>query len=184
MSLIDKVLSRRSIRAYAKKRIPTPVLNNILEAGRQAPSAGNRQPWHFIVVTDEEIKQTLSWGRVNWFIRDAPLTIVGCANTDARNWSIMDATIALQNMVIAAWAMGVGSCWLGSFKEGDVKQLLNIPDNWKVVALVTFGYPAEGESRFPANFQDMRERLTTKKPIKKIVSFNTFQAPRTRNIGC
>ncbi len=179
MSLIDKVLSRRSIRAYAKKRIPTPVLNNILEAGRQAPSAGNRQPWHFIAVTDEEIKQRLSWGRVNWFIKDAPLTIVGCANTESGNSSIVDTAIALQNMVIAAWVMGVGSCWLGSFKEGDVKQLLNIPDNWKVVALVTFGYPAEGESRFPANFQDMRERLTTKKPIEKIVSFNTFQAPET-----
>ena len=179
MSLIDKVLSRRSIRAYAEKSIPTPVLNNILEAGRQAPSAGNGQPWHFIAVTDEEIKQTLSWGRVNWFIKDAPLTIVGCANTDTGSWSTMDTTIALQNMVIAAWAMDVGSCWLGAFKEGDVKQRLNIPDNWKVVALVTFGYPAEGESRFPANFQDMRERLTKKKPIEKIVSFNTFQDPET-----
>jgi nitroreductase len=175
MSLIDKVLSRRSIRACSKKRIPTPVLNNILEAGRQAPSAGNRQPWHFIVVTDEEIKQTLSWGRVNWFIKDAPLTIMGYATTDTGNWTIVDTTTALQNMVIAAWAMGVGSCWLGAFKEGDVKQLLNIPDNWKVVALVTFGYPAEGENRFPANFQDMRERLTTKKSIEEIVSFNTFQ---------
>jgi nitroreductase len=60
MSLIDKVLSRRSIRAYVKKEISTPVLNNILEAGRQAPSASNRQPWHFIVITDEEIKKTLS----------------------------------------------------------------------------------------------------------------------------
>ena len=179
MSLIDKVLSRRSIRAYADKGIPTPVLNNILEAGRQAPSAGNGQPWHFIAVTDEEIKQKLSWGRVNWFIKDAPLTIVGCANTGRGNWSTLDTTIALQNMVIAAWAMGVGSCWLGAFKEGDVKQLLNIPDNWKVVALVTFGYPAEGENRFPANFQDMRERLTMKKPIEKIVSFNTFRAPET-----
>ena len=70
--------------------------------------------------------------------------------------------------------MGVGSCWLGAFKEGDVKQLLNIPENWKVVALVTIGYPAEGESQFPENFRDMRERLTTKKPIEEIVSFNTF----------
>jgi len=137
MSLIDKVLSRRSIRAYTKKNIPTSVMNNILEAGRQAPSAGNRQPWHFIAITDEKIKQTLSWGRVNWFIKDAPLTIVGCAKTDTGNWSIMDTAIALQNMVIAAWVMGVGSCWLGAFKEGDVKQLLDIPDNWKVVALET-----------------------------------------------
>jgi nitroreductase len=80
-------------------------------------------------------------------------------------------------MVIAAWTMGVGSCWLGAFKERELKQLLNIPDKWKVVALVTFGYPAEGENRFKKNFQDMRERLTTKKPIEKIVSFNTFLAP-------
>ncbi|TFH14254.1 nitroreductase [Candidatus Bathyarchaeota archaeon] len=180
MSLIDKVLSRRSIRAYAKKKIPTPILNNILEAGRQAPSASNRQPWHFIAITDEEIKQTLSWGPVNWFIKDAPLIILGCANTETGNWSIVDTAIALQNMVIAAWTMDVGSCWLGAFKERDVKQLLGIPDKWKVVALVTFGYPAEGENRFPANFQDMSERLTTKKPIEKIVSFNTFLASETQ----
>jgi nitroreductase len=173
------MLSRRSIRAYAKKKIPIKVLNNILEAGRQAPSGSNRQPWHFIVVTDEDIKKSFSWGRVNWFIKDAPLTIVGCANTDPGDWTAMDTTIALQNMVIAAWVMDVGSCWLGAFKEGDVKQRLNIPDNWKVVALVTFGYPAEGENRFPANFQDMRERLTIKKPIEKIVSFNTFQSKQT-----
>jgi nitroreductase len=156
------------------------VLDNILEAGRQAPSASNRQPWHFIAVTDEEIKKTLSWGRYNWFIRDAPLTIVGCSTTKTGNWSIVDTTIALQNMVIAAWVMGVGSCWLGAFKEGEVKQLLNIPDDWKVVALVTFGYPAEGENRFPANFQNMRKRLTAKKPIEKIVSYNTFQSPESR----
>jgi len=175
MSLIESVLNRRSIRAYTKKPIPTPVLNNILEAGRQAPSAGNGQPWHFITITDETLKQKLSWGRVNWFIKDAPLTIIGCANTERGNWTIIDTTIALQNMVIAAWAMGVGSCWLGAFKEEDVKELLNIPDNWKIVALITFGYPAEGENRFPGNFQDMRERLTAKKPIEEIVSNNTFQ---------
>ena len=67
-----------------------------------------------------------------------------------------------------------------AFKERNVKQLLGIPDKWKVVALITFGYPAEGENRFPANFQDMRERLTPKKPIEKIVSFNTFLAPETK----
>ncbi len=174
MSLIDKVLSRRSIRAYSEEKIPGHVLNKILEAGRQAPSAGNRQPWHFIAVTDKEIKEKLSWGRVNWFIKDAPLTIVGCANTVTGNWSIVDTTIALQNMVIAAWAMDVGSCWLGAFRENEVKNLLNIPEGWKVVALITFGYPAEGENRFPANFQEMRERLTKKKQIDEITGYNKF----------
>lgn len=164
MSLIEVVLSRRSIRRYEKKDIPEDVLNKILEAGRQAPSAGNRQPWHFIVLTDFEVKKELSKGLWNRFVKDSPVTIVGCANIGflGRRWSIVDTTIALQNMVITAWAMGVGSCWIGDFREEKVKQLLNIPDKWKVVALITFGYPAEKPHAKP------------KKPIEKIVSFNRF----------
>jgi nitroreductase len=65
-------------------------------------------------------------------------------------------------MVIAAWAMGVGSCWIGDFKEDKVKQLLSIPDKWKVVALVSFGYPAE------------KPKAKRKKPLEKIVGFNKF----------
>lgn len=164
MPLADVVLSRRSIRRYEKKEIPKNVLDKILEAGRQAPSAGNRQPWHFIVLTDYEIKKELSRGLFNRFIKDSPVTIVGCAHGSliAGGWSIVSTTIALQNMVIAAWAMGVGSCWIGDFNEGKVKKLLCIPGSWNVVALVSFGYPAE-------NPQPKR-----RKPIEQIVSFNKF----------
>lgn len=167
MSLVDVILSRRSVRRYDRKAIPKDVLDKILEAGRQAPSAGNRQPWHFIVVTDEEIKKELSTGLFNRHIKDSAFTIVGCADTGlwqigTRRWSIIDTTIALQNMVVAAWAMGVGSCWIGDFNE-EVKQLLSIPNNWNVVALVSFGYPAE------------KPKAKTRKPIEKIVSFNKFQ---------
>ncbi len=174
MSLVDVVLSRRSIRRYTSKEIGEDVLEKILEAGRQAPSAGNRQPWHFILITDNEIKEELSKGVYTWFIKDSSAVIVGCANSEARNWSVVDTSIALQNMVIAAWAMGVGSCWIGAFKEEDVKQLLAIPEGWKVVALIAFGYPAEGENRFPKNFQKSRDRLSKKKPIEEIVSRNKF----------
>jgi len=167
LSLVDVILSRRSVRRYDRKAIPKDVLDKILEAGRQAPSAGNRQPWHFIVVTDEEIKKELSTGLFNRHIKDSAFTIVGCADTGlwqigTRRWSIIDTTIALQNMVVAAWAMGVGSCWIGDFNE-EVKQLLSIPNNWNVVALVSFGYPAE------------KPKAKTRKPIEKIVSFNKFQ---------
>lgn len=165
MSLVDTVLSRRSIRRYQKKEIPKDMLNRILEAGRQAPSAANRQPLHLIVVTDESVKRELSKGLFNRFIKDAPLTIVGCANTNAvltGKWAVVDTAIALQNMVIAAWAMGVGSCWIGDFKEEKVKRILQIPDKWKVVALVSFGYPSE------------QPKPRKKKPIKKLVSFNKF----------
>ncbi|RLG54147.1 MAG: nitroreductase [Thermoproteota archaeon] len=163
MSLVDVILSRRSIRKYERKDIPQDILNKILEAGRQAPSARNIQPWHFIVITDEKIKEKLSQGRYNWFIREAPITIVGCADLNSsRKWAVIDTTIALQNMVIAAWALGIGSCWIGDFVEDEVKKLLNVPNGWKVVALISFGYPAEHPTT--------RE----KKTLEEIVSFNRF----------
>jgi nitroreductase len=164
MSLIEVVLSRRSIRRYEQKEIPRDVLDKILEAGRQAPSAANKQPWHFIVLTDSKIKRELSKGLFNRFIKDAPVTVVGCAHKDliAGKWSIVSTTIALQNMVIAAWAMGVGSCWIGDFKEEKVKRLLSIPENWNVGALVSFGYPAE------------KPHSRKKKSMEEIVGFNKF----------
>jgi len=167
MSLVDVILSRRSIRRYKQKEIPKEVLYKILEAGRQAPSAANRQPWHFIVVTDYEIKRELSKGLVNRHVKNSEFTVVGCAyiglrHIGTRKWSIVDASIALQNMVIAAWAMGVGSCWIGDFREDKVKQLLSIPDKWKVVALISFGYPAE------------KPEAKRRKRIEEIVGFNKF----------
>jgi nitroreductase len=165
MSFIDTVLSRRSIRRYEKQDIPKDVLDKILEAGRQAPSAGNKQPWHFIVLSDYDIKEKLSHGKWNTFVKDSAVTIVGCGyigDEYGRKWSTVDISIALQNMVIAAWGLGIGSCWIGDFKEAEVKRLLNIPEDRKVIALVTFGYPAEKiESR-------------QKKPIDEIVSYNKF----------
>jgi len=165
MSFIDTVLSRRSIRRYEKQDIPKDVLDKILEAGRQAPSAGNKQPWHFIVLSDYDIKEKLSHGKWNTFVKDSAVTIVGCGyigDEYGRKWSTVDISIALQNMVIAAWGLGIGSCWIGDFKEAEVKSLLNIPEDRKVIALVTFGYPAEKiESR-------------QKKPMDEIVSYNKF----------
>ncbi len=163
MSLIDVIPSRRSIRRYEKKEISKNVLNKILEAGRQAPSAKNKQPWHFIVITDDRIKEKLSQGRYNRFIKDAPITIVGCADlTSSKKWAVVDTAIALQNMGIAAWALGIGSCWIGDFNEKEVKLLLGIPEGWKVVALITFGYPAE------------RPKSRQKKPLEEIVGYNKF----------
>ena len=165
MSLADVVLSRRSIRSYEHKKIPEDIMKKILEAGRQAPSAGNRQPWRFVIVTDEQIKEKLSHGRWNSFIRDSAFTLVGCryvGDAYSRKWSTVDTTIALQNMVIAAWALEIGSCWIGDFKQDEVKSLLNIPDDWKVVALISFGYPAEQPGG------------KWKKPLEEIANYNRF----------
>jgi nitroreductase len=176
-SLLDTLLTRRSIRQYSAQDISDTVLKSILEAGRQAPSAMNLQPWHFIVVTDPQLKQQLADGRYNKFIPDCPVTIVACADTTAvdhrpsmkaayekRALAIIDVSIALQNMVIAAWAQGVGSCWIGDFRESHVKSVLKISNQWRVVALLTLGYP------------ENPPQSKTKKPLDDIVSYNVFSS--------
>ena len=165
MSPIDFILSRRSIRRYEQKEIPDEVMEQIFEAGRNSPSAANVQPIRFIILKDHEIKKKLSNNLFSRFIKDAPVVIVGCADVKARltgKWAVVDATIAMQNMVIAAWTLGVGSCWIGAFNEEKVKELLKIPDKWKVVALMPFGYPAE------------HPKQRKKKPFEKMFSFNSF----------
>ena len=164
MSLLDVILNRRSIRRYENKQIPKDILDKIVEAGRQSPSAVNKQPYHFVIVTDSEIKKKLK-SLLNRFLEKAPVTIVGCANTKAiltGKWATVDTIIALENMVLAAWSLGIGSCWIGSFKEQKVKDTLKIPQNWKVVALVTFGYPAE------------TPKPKKKKPTDELFSLNQF----------
>ena len=165
MSLINSILTRRSVRHYDKREIPEEVLAQIFEAGRQAPSAVNKQPVHFIVVKDNEIKKGLSYFLFNRFVKNAPAVFVGCADVDSfvtGKWAIVDAALAMQNMVIAAWILGVGSCWIGAFDEKKVKDLLKIPEKWKVVALITFGYPAE------------QPKKKKKKPIEELFGFNSF----------
>ena len=165
MSLLDLILSRRSIRRYETKDIPEEVLHQILEAGRQAPSAANRQPFRFVVVNDNDLLKNLCDNLINRFVKYAPVVIVGCADIKSLltgKWVVVDTTIAMQNMVIAAWALGVGSCWIGGCNEKEIKKLLKIPDKWKFVALLTLGYPAE------------QPKPRKKKQVEKLFSFNSF----------
>ena len=165
MSLLDLILSRRSIRRYENKDISEEVLQQILETGRQAPSAANRQPIHFVIVNDHDTLKILCDTLFSRFVKYAPLAIVGCADIKSLltgKWAVVDATIAMQNMVIAAWALGIGSCWIGACNEEKVKELLKIPDKWKVVALITLGYPAE------------QPKPRAKKAFEELFSFNSF----------
>ena len=119
-SIVDSILSKRSVRKYENKEIPQEIVKQILETGRQAPSAVNKQPIRFVIVNDREITKNFSNASFNRFIKDAPMVIVGDADVNSLltgKWAIIDTTIALQNMVIAAWSLGVGSCWIGAFNE-------------------------------------------------------------------
>ena len=166
MSFKNLVVNRYSSRAYKDKPVPSDSLELVLEAARLAPTAANRQPFRIIVVTDNRTKRALANRAFSRFINDAPLTLVGCANTHAMltgKWAIVDTVIALQNMVIAAWAMDVGSCWVGAFKESKVRQLLQIPEKWTVVALVPMGYPNE----HPAPRK--------KKALTQLINYDVFE---------
>lgn len=160
--LLEIIYRRRSIRKYEKRPVPEDALRAVLEAGRLAPSARNLQPWHFIVVKDPEIKRKLVFSSWNNFIEEAPVVIVGCGEAD-KKWAVVDVAIALENMVIAAESLGLGSCWIGYFDEGEVKKVLKIPDRLKVVAMITLGYPAERPSPPP------------KKKLEDIVHFDEFR---------
>ena len=167
MSFIDLILNRRSIRRYENKDISEEVLRQILEAGRQAPSAVNKQPFRFVVVKDHEIMKNVCNNLITRFVKYAPVAIVGCADVKSLltgKWAVVDTTIAMQNMVIAAWALGIGSCWIGACNEEEVKKMLKIPDKWKIVALITFGYPAE------------QPKPRNNKPLEELFNFNSFNS--------
>ncbi len=100
MSLLNVIFNRASVRRYTSEPVSEETLRNVLEAGRRAPSAMNAQPWHFIVVTEQKLKDQLSERRWTGFVKDAAFVMVGCGEKKSR-WSTVDVAIALQNMVIA-----------------------------------------------------------------------------------
>ena len=140
----DKVIkTRRSIRKYKVTPVPRESLMEILEAARIAPSAGHRQPWHFVVVEDKETIEKLA-GRSKW-AAEAPAMIVGLADPVASpNWCLNDMGIAFEHIVLTATSLGLGTCWMGQTKrDSEVKELLGIPDAVNVIALTPLGEPDE-----------------------------------------
>jgi nitroreductase len=144
MDIFEAVQARRSIRAYQDKPVPTEKLEKILEAARQAPSARNIEPWHFIVVTDQEKRKTLSKGLYAKFVTQAPLVIVACGNKKASSdWYTIDTALAMENLILTAIGEGLGTCCVGSFDEKEVAELLKVPDDFEVLLMITVGYPKE-----------------------------------------
>jgi nitroreductase len=171
MEVLEAIRKRHSVRAYMAQEIPAEKLDMVLEAGRLAPSAGNIQPWHFIVVTNQQKRNMLSKGRFAKFLRESPVVIVGCGDrTASPNWYKVDTAIALQNMVLTATSEGLGTCWVGSFDENQVRTLLGIPEKFRVVALLALGYPRE-ELDLVTKVLHLFRR---KRKIDKIVSLETF----------
>ena len=173
MDVFTAIKNRRSIRAYHSKPVPEEVLMRILEAGRLAPSEGNIQPWHFVVVRDAKKREELSKGRLfAGFLRESPVVIVGCGDQQASpRWHVVDVAIAMQNMVLTAKSEGLGTCWIGDFNEEKVKMLLKIPDKMKIIALLSLGFPRKKADLIGK----LAKLIRRKKSLKEIVSFEEYE---------
>jgi nitroreductase len=173
MEVYEAVQKRKSVRAYESAPIPREVMDRVMEAAWISPSANNRQPWHFIIVTDPEKRRALSKGLYAKFVHEAPTVIVACGDEKASpKWYAVDTAIAIQSMVLVATGEGLGTCWVGSFDEGDVKKLLGIPDHLRVVALLPIGYPHDKIDLMRALNHAMRKR----KALNEIVSQEKYNA--------
>lgn len=156
MSILKIIKERRSVRDFEKRDIPEDVIDKLIDALIWAPSAGNLQSRKFYFVRDGKLKRELASAALNQrFIAEAPLVVVGC--TDSRIYSrygdrgvnlyaIQDVACSIMNMMLLAWENGLGSVWVGAFREGEVAEVLELPDNLRPVAIVPVGYP----SRIPS----------------------------------
>ncbi len=145
MDVFEAIRTRRSIRKYRPELVPEEKLEMILEAARLAPSAGNRQPWRFVVVQNVDRKKALAEVANNQaFLKDAAAIVVAVGDPEASaRWYEKDTMIALEHMVLAATALGYGTCWIGAFDEDAAKRLLRIPAKMKVVAILPIGVSSE-----------------------------------------
>ncbi|MBA7601927.1 MAG: nitroreductase [Candidatus Cloacimonadota bacterium] len=162
MDVFEAIKERRSVRAYDDKPVEKEKLNKIFEAARLAPSAANYQEWRFVVVTEKSKGKALMTAANNQsFVAEAPVVIACCAETDEHKMRCgeqcypIDVAIAIDHITLAAVALGLGTCWIGSFYPDKVREILNIPKTIKVVELLTLGYPAD--SPRPKNRKTIEE---------------------------
>jgi nitroreductase len=174
MEFYDVISTRRSIRAFKPDAISDDCMARVLEGIRIAPSGSNRQPWKFIVVTGKETKERLVPAcKDQRFIAEAPAIIVACSlkiSSNRGNYmgefsALIDVSIAVDHLTLAARNEGLGTCWIGAYDNEEVKKILSIPDDIQVVALVPVGYPREEGAFAP---------VKSRKEIQEIVCYEKW----------
>lgn len=168
--LLDTIKRRRSVRKFDGAKIPHDAMEQILEAGRWAPSGANAQPWRFVVVTRRETLKALAeicYYKVfkSRHVGEAGAVVIICADPDAGSQTYnLDTAISGANMTLMATSLGIGSCWIGAFEEHAMKNMLRIPENLKIIALIAFGYEV-GKASVPPRL-----------PLSSIVNYETYDA--------
>jgi nitroreductase len=170
MEFQDIIQNRRSVREFRDEAVPDEKLSRVLEAARLAPSAGNRQPWKFVVIKDANKRKALTQSANNQaFVGQAPIIIVAVALMPMKIMTCgvpsyaVDLAIAIEHIVLAAVDEGLGTCWIGAFSQEDARNIVGIPDKYKVVTVMPIGYPvAETAAR-------------SRKPIEEVVCYERFK---------
>ena len=139
---LEFIKNRRSIRSFQDKPIPENEIQMILEAGRWAPSASNKQPWEFYIIRDKEVLKEISknaiYGR---HIKRAPFAIVIIGKkTTSPNYYIQDTSLVSMTMMLMAWSLGIGTCWTGALDRKKVKILLGLGENDYLLTVLPMGY--------------------------------------------
>lgn len=159
--MLEAIAKRVSCRSYRTDPVPEEAVTELVHAALCAPSGNNARPWHIIVVRDVKRREALSkvhqWAS---FCAVSPVVIVVCADTGrSQHWWIEDGSAAIENILLQATALGLGTCWIGIRGSGDrgmnreehVREVCEIPDNIRVVGMVSVGYAAaEGKPKGPA----------------------------------
>ncbi len=150
MDTMEAILTRRSIRKYTKQPVPDEMLKELLKAAMYAPSAGNQQPWCFIVINDSKIMNEIpKYHSYAQMLKEAPVAILVCCDSNLQRgeYGVQDCSAATQTILLAAHAKGLGAVWLGLYltepRITAIRNLLNLPEHIIPISLISIGYPAE-----------------------------------------
>lgn len=171
MDVEEAIRYRKSVRSYRDRNIPREKIEKVMDSVRMAPSAGNRQDWRFVIVTDEG-KMEEVYGAANRqdFVKEASAVIAGVTTDPEDEMScgisagIVDLSIAMDHLTLKATEEGLGTCWLGDFDQSEAKNTLGIPEEYEIVALIPIGYPEE----------PLRGESKSRKALTDIISYNNF----------
>lgn len=161
MEVFEAIRTRRSVRSFRTEAISDQDIARILDAARWAPSAGNKQPWTFIYIKDPQILRIMK-NCSPGFYGDAPAAIIIGIDKKDEQRGVLDVCFAAQNMLLAAHALGIGSCPIVSFNGEAIRKILDAPDNWMPVLVVSLGYT------------DKSPEPPRRKPLPEIVCVNSF----------
>ena len=170
MDVFTAISQRSSVRAYKATDVEEDKLTKILEAARLSPSASNRQDWKFVIVKNMETRKKLAKAAFEQsFIGEAPVVIVACGTEPravmgcGQPTHTVNVSIACAYMILEAYELGLGTCWIGAFNEDEAKKILSVPNNVRVVAMTPVGYPAEPPSK------------KSRKTLDQIVCFENYE---------